>query len=294
MILERLNDARDSDTIEWAISLADETDQRHVLGNLQNRLQIGQFSLNNCFEKIHKDAAAELKRCQVAHKKQIDEKISSIWELEKLLTDAIAVNRRYEERMRFIIDKGEHSEQMLDAMRSSLRKLRKDCNDNKDTTTKLHNDFCRLRSATETLLHELRTARQRIQVLDTTVVEQREDIEARDAAMQQLEKLLENITHRYAENERLRIRVTHDAAVQAVAKTIEVCCVADFLPTPLRTVATEDDNKSKSIADVLLPGRIIQLQNDENWPLANHPSRINVRPPAGQVKVQYRRAIDRL
>jgi chromosome segregation ATPase len=290
MVLERLNKAQESDTIEWTSFLNDETDQRHILGNLQNRMHMGRFSLSKCFEKIRKDAEAEMRRYQEGHKREIDEKTNRIWEWEKLLTDSIGLNRRYEERMTIMRSRHENAEKILEVIRGTLRKLRKECHNNNDTTTKLHGDFSRLRSVTERLLRELGTTKETIQVLTATIHEKQEDIDARDVAMQQLEKLLQNITHRYAENERLRIKVTLDAAVQAVSTTKEESCVADFLQVPLRTVVDEED-KSKSSSDALLPGRIIQIQNDENWPLGKYPSRVNVGPPSA---LGYRKIIDRL
>ena len=305
-ILESLNNAQESDTLEWTSSLKNEMDQRHVLGNLQNRLQMGQFSLNKCFEKIHKGSAADVRKCKEVHKKQIDEKFNRIWELEKLLTESINVNRRYEEKMRLMRDKYEHAEYTLEETRGAMRKLRKDCNDNQVLTAKLHDDFNKLRLATERLLQESVTSRQTITLLNVTVGEKEGDIEARDEAIAQLEKLLENITHRYAENERLRIKVTREVAIQAVAATKDMCCVADFLPTPLRTVtANDDESKSRMSCDALLPGRIIQIHDDENWPMMSqtrkrekqpvsevkYPSRVNVKPPSS---LSLRRAIDRL
>lgn len=291
MVLERLNNAQESDTIEWSSFLNDETDQRHIMGNLQNRLHLGQFSIDKCFEKIHKDAEAEMRHTQERHKREIDEKTNRIWEWEKLLEDSIGLNRRYEQKMTIMRNRHENAEKILEVIRGILRKLRKECHDNNDSTTKLRDDFIRLRSVTERLLRELITEKETIQVLTATTNEQQEDIDARDVAMQQLENLLQNITHRYAENERLRIKVTLDAAVQAVSTTKEESCVADFLQVPLRTVVDEEDNKSKSSSDALLPGRIIQIQNDENWPLGKYPSRVNVGPPSA---LGYRKIIDRL
>jgi hypothetical protein len=302
MVLESLTDAQESDTIDWVSCLKHDMDQRHVLGNLQNRMQMGQFSINKCFEKIHKDAATDMRKCQEGHKKQIEEKTNRIWELERLLTESIKVNRRYEEKARIMRDKYETAEQILEETRGTLRKLRKDCLNNNDEISKLFVDFYKLRPATERLLQDLVSAREKITSLDATIDEKQGDIDARNEAIEQLEKLLENITHRYAENERLRIKVTHEVAIQAVVTTKDMCCVADFLPTPLRTVAVnEDDNKSKASCDALLPGRIIQIQDDENWPMTQYPSRINVKPPSSlKVNVRqtsnskYRRAIDQL
>lgn len=303
MIIESLNNAQDSDTLEWTSSLKNETDQRHVLGNLQNRLQMGQFSINRCFEKIHCDAATELRKCQERHKLQIGEKVGRIWELEKLLAEAIKLNRRYEDKMRNMRDKYECAERNLNETRDTLRRLKRDCCNDQDATAKLHHDFNKLRPATERLLQELTASRQSIASLNAAVEGKEGDIEARDKAIDQLEKLLENITHKYAENERLRVKVTHEVAIQAVVATNEMCCVADFLPTPLRAVTVnDDDSRSKMICDALLPGRIIQIHDDENWPMmtqgrgqqkqpTKHPSRVNVKPPSS---LKYRRAIDRL
>ncbi|KAL7511251.1 hypothetical protein ACHAXN_008354 [Cyclotella atomus] len=306
MVLESLNTAQESDALEWASSFRNDSDLRHVLGNLQNRLQLGQFSLGKCFEKVHKEAAADMRKCQESHEKKIDEMTNRIWELEKLLTEAIKLNRWYEDKMRIMRDKHENAEQILEDTRCTLRKLRKDCHDNNSTTVKLRIDYDKLRPATEKLLQELAASREEIISLNASLQDKQGDIEARDDAIQQLENLLESITHRYAENERMRIKVTHEIAIQAVVATKDMCCVADFLPTPLRTVtANDDDSKSKMSCDALIPGRIIQIQDNENWPMLHqtrtrekqlelkYPSRVNlnVKPPSS---LNYRRAIDRL
>jgi uncharacterized protein YoxC len=301
MILESLNNGKSSDELEWASSLRNDADQRHVLGNLQNRLQMGQYSLGKCFEKVYKEAATDMRKCQESHAKKINEMTNRIWELEKLLTEAIKLNRWYEEKLRVMRDKHENAEQIVEETRCTLWKLRKDCQDNNSATVELRIDFEKLRPATEKLIHELATARKEIIALNASLLDKEGDIEARDDAIHQLEKLLENITHRYAENERMRIKVTHETAIQAVVATKDVCCVADFLPTPLRTVtANDDDSKSKISCDALIPGRIIQIQDDENWPMVRekplelkYPSRVNlnVKPPS---RLNYRRAIDRL
>ena len=79
MVLNHLGNADESDVIDWASILVDETDQRHIMGNLQNRLQMGQFSLEKTFHKIYKSHASEVHRCQDEHDKQIEERRLRIW-----------------------------------------------------------------------------------------------------------------------------------------------------------------------------------------------------------------------
>ena len=281
MVLEHLGNAEESNTIEWASILVDEADQRHVLGNLQNRLQMGQFSLEKCIEKIHKAHGTEMRKYQDDHQKQLVKQTSRIWELEKSFTEAISVNRSYEKKNIKLRERHDSLVPMIDSIRRSLRKLRKDCHDNNNTTSQLREDYYKLRNVTERLLNKLRTCKDQIQSLEAAVVEKQEDVNARDTAMEQLEKLLEKITHKYAENERLRVKVTHEVAIQAVPVVADVASHADFLPSNLKGVpAASEDNKP---SDALLPGRIF-LVRDENWP-----SRINL----GSC-LQYRRAIDKL
>jgi chromosome segregation ATPase len=284
LVLASLGDGSGSDSVEWTSMLAHENDQRHVLGNLQNRLQIGQFSLNKCFDKTHKEHTVLMRKCHDEHRKQIEEKVSRIWELEKLLTDSISLNRQYEGKMARTREKQEVIDQMLEETRRIVRKARKECTVNNDITSQLKEDYFKLRLATLRLLEELRVHKEMVHTLDETLVERQEDINARDNAMGELEKLLERITHKYAENERLRVKVTHEVATQVMPEVEEKASHADFLPTPLRTVQStpipDDDVKS---SDALLPGRIIHIKDENDWPLAakSYPSIINIGTKAG-------------
>jgi len=277
LVLEHLRNADESDMIKWVSILADETDQRHILGNLQNRLQMGQFSLDKTFQKIYKEQATEMRKSQDEHHRQMEERRSRIWELEKMLTEAITVNRKYEDNIVKMKEKYDRVEPVIDSIRCVLRKSRRDCVENNDTTSKLRVEYEKLSLVINKLLDKLRTSKEKIQAQEEDLADRKKDIYNRDMAIEQLEKLLEKITHKYAENERLRIKVTDEVGIQAVPAIANAASHADFLPTPLRgVILAESENKNPSNA--LIPGRIFDISD------------IDVQKSG----LQYRRAIDRL
>jgi len=263
-------------------------DQRHVLGNLQNRLQMGQFTLEKCFENINKLHRLELRKCQNDHKKEMEEKTSQIWELEKLLTTAIGTNRDYECKMLKICEKHEFVEPQIASLRSSLRKLRTDCSTDQMTIRHLLDNFDNLLPVVQKLLTEQRLCRKRNIELMETVQEKQNDIVIRDSTMKHLEKLLEKMTHKFAEHERLRIKITHEAATQAMPIMMDSATSADFLTTHNARVTPPPSSDSK-VDDFLLPGRIWNINSDEVYT-----SRVTVGEGFGRSSVQFRRAIDKL
>ena len=118
------------------------------------------------------------------------------------------------------------------------------------------------------------------------LAEKEAELSMRDTAIQNMEALLEKITHKYAEKERLRIKVVHaNAAVQAAPTIADASVHADFLPSVVRK-GNPVVSENKKADDALLPGRIINVP-DENWP-----SRINIGHM--QSGLQFRRALDKL
>ena len=111
------------------------------------------------------------------------------------------------------------------------------------------------------------------------------DVSDRDIAIQQLESMFESTTHRYAENERRRIKITHEMAIQATSVMSDASSHVDFLPS------LPDSSKCSSDSS-LIPGRVFNVDS-ENWP-----SRINVSYNSTKSIVsgplQYRRALDKL
>jgi len=288
IVLRHLDVADKSDEIEWSSFKNNNEDQRHVLGNLQNRLQMGQFTLEKCFENINKLHRLELRKCQNDHKKEMEEKTSQIWELEKLLTTAIGTNRDYECKMLKICEKHEFVEPQIASLRSSLRKLRTDCSTDQMTIRHLLDNFDNLLPVVQKLLTEQRLCRKRNIELMETVQEKQNDIVIRDSTMKHLEKLLEKMTHKFAEHERLRIKITHEAATQAMPIMMDSATSADFLTTHNARVTPPPSSDSK-VDDFLLPGRIWNINSDEVYT-----SRVTVGEGFGRSSVQFRRAIDKL
>ena len=193
-------------------------------------------------------------------------------------SESLRLNRLYEDKMTKMRAKCESVESEIELIRGLLRKLRREARDNNDTIAALKADHTTLRTLANRLLSDWGSSKKRILGQDSELAERRQDIENRDAAISQLETLLQTITQRYAENERARIKVTHEVSVQAVAEVAERSSHADFLPTPLRCEGAVDAAENReNKRHALLPGRIFSI--DKTW----RPTSIN-----------YRRVIDKL
>lgn len=198
-----------------------------------------------------------------------------------MLTEAISINRKYEDKMIKMREKYDSVELKIESLRGVLRKLRKECLNNDEIVSNMKDDFNIMKNLANRLLADISKMKQEIQLLKVDITDKEEDITNRDSCIKQLEILLESITHKYAENEKRRNKITHEVATQAKATVANASSSADFLPTPLGGVAArETENKRPGRGDALLPGRIFKLA-DKNW-------------PSIKSGLQYRRAIDKL
>jgi len=172
-------------------------------------------------------------------------------------------------------------EQNIDSLRCILRKMRRECVTNDDIMSMLKDDHGKMITNVNRLVAELNASKEVIRTQQVNIAEKEDDVSNRDDALAQLESILEQITHKYAES----IKDTNEVATQAAPMVADAASHADFLPSL-------PDNKHSD--DALLPGRIINVDLD-NWP-----SRINLsyNPNhfVGAVKpgLQYRRALDKL
>ena len=280
-VLEHLKNEDKSDVIDWSSILVDETDQRHIIGNLQNRLQLGYFSLDKAFQKMHKAHYTEMQKCQHEHQTQLEDRRLRIWDLEKILHSSNSTNRQYEDKMLKMQDKYGTVEQIVDSVRRVLHILRSECLNNNDIMSMLKDDQGKMNTHVNRLVAELKASKELILAQQGNLADKQNDVSNRDAAIAQLEAIFEQIAHKYAENEHRRIKDTCETATQAAPMLADAASHADFLPS-----LTDDINSD----DALIPGRIIKLDL-ENWP-----SRINLYSSRGAVKpgLQYRRALDKL
>ena len=276
-MLEHLKNEDKSDVIDWSSVLVDETDQRHIIGNLQNRLQLGYFSLDKAFQKIHKANSTEMQKCQHAHQSSLEDRRLRIWDLEKMLHASNSTCRHYEDKMLKMHEKYGTVEQNVDSIRRVLHKLQRECLNNNDIMSMLKDDQGKMNTYVNRLVAELKASKEVILVQQGNLADEQNDVSNRDAAIAQLEAILEQITHKYAENEHRRIKDTCETATQAAPMVADAASHADFLPS-----LTGDINSD----DALIPGRIINLDLE----------RINLNLSRGVVKpgLQYRRALDKL
>lgn len=282
MIIEHLGRSDASDCIDWVSILEDENDRRHIIGNIQNRLQMGQFSLEKAFQKIHYAHAAAMRECRDVHRQEVEGRRLIIWELEKMLHSS---NSKYNEVMLRMHEKYGNVEAMLDSIRCNQRKLRTECQSNNDIIQMLREDQLSMNTCVNRLLTELNESKVLIRDIQAKLDAAIRNVSDRDIAIQQLESMFESTTHRYAENERRRMKVTHEMAIQATSVMSDASSHVDFLPS------LPDSSKCSSDSS-LIPGRVFNVDN-ENWP-----SRINVSYNSTKSilpgPLQYRRALDKL
>ena len=138
-------------------------------------------------------------------------------ELEKMLTEAISINRKYEDKMIKMREKYDSVELKIESLRGVLRKLRKECLNNDEIVSNMKDDFNIMKNLANRLLVNISKMKQEIQLLKVDINDKEEDITNRDSCIKQLEILLESITHKYAENEKRRNKITHEVATQAKA-----------------------------------------------------------------------------
>ncbi len=276
MILDHLTNADDSNTIEWVSILSDETDRRHIMGHLQNRLQLGQFSLDKAFQTTCETHAREM--CTRRH--QLDLEMKKRCDIARTLTDAVTVNRKYEEKIIKVHEMKVDIQSMVDCLRVGLHQIRNDCLRNNEVTATLNDDYKQIQTLAYRLVDELHSSKKELSAQKVHLVEKEADLSVRDAVIENMEAQLEKIAHRYAEKERLRIKVHANIGVQVTPAVADAAVHADFLPVAMRRV-----NQILS-DDALVPGRIINVP-DKNWP-----SRINIGPM--QSALQYRRTLDKL
>ena len=280
-VLDHLTNADDSSTIAWESMLTDETDRRHIMGNLQNRLQMGQFSLDKAFQKIRERHELETR----TYRNELDLELTNRRAVERDLTDAVTLNRQYEKKIAEVQQMKTVIQRTVDSLRADLHHLRNECLCNDTVSVMLKDGYQRIRTLANKLIDEVDASKRETCDHKVHLAEKEADISMRDAAILDMEALLEKITHRYAEKERLRMKVHADVGVQAAPAVADATVHADFLPAVMRRAQpTVSDNKKAD--DALLPGRIINVP-DENWP-----SRINIGPM--QSGLQFRRALDKL
>lgn len=270
-VMFHLEKSDHSGVIAWRSILSNEEDRNHILGNLHNRLQIGQFSLNKTFEKERNRHDKILRKCQYEHEKEAAKREGKIKELERQLSQAQTVNKKYDRKMMSLQEKyALVFVPLLTSTQDVLRNMRQEFINGDTALTKLREDFFMLRGVTCRILDALQVSRETIQSLNFTIEQQDGDILARDNAISHFEELLTKITHRYAENERRYNKKMHEKSTQAVQNNfVEASTHVDFLPQ-----RSQEGKEKQTPCDALLPGRIFQIRE--------------------LGKLQFRRAIDKL
>ena len=80
-----------------------------------------------------------------------------------VLTEAIGLNRRYEDKMIKLRDKCNVVESEIESLRTILRKMRRECQKNEDVTSKLKDDYVRMRTVVCRLLDHIKSSKQEIE-----------------------------------------------------------------------------------------------------------------------------------
>jgi chromosome segregation ATPase len=266
-VMGHLENAENSDVIEWRAVVDNERDRNHVVSNLHNRLQIGQYSIEKTFEKERNRHERALQKHQGEKEKAAEQTRIALEELTMRLTEARNVNRRYESKLVKLQQKHVLAiKPTLSSAQDLLANIRKEDN----ALHKLREDFMKLRTVTGNLVSLLQASRDQTRVLNQTIQERDDDIVAREKVIETFEEMLQSITQRYAENERRRVKVTKEQSVQAVRHVTDVSTHADFLEKQVPQQEKENQREA------LLPGRIFQVREFQ------------------LSKIQFRKAIDKL
>ncbi len=274
-VMGYLENAHNSDVIKWRAVVENESDRNHVVSNLHNRLQIGQYSIEKTFEKQRNRHERTLQKYKDEKEKAAEQTRKALGEVTMRLTEAQNVNHRYESKLVKLQQKCVLGiKPMLLSTQDLLAHIRKEYSNGDNALHKLREDFMKLRTVTGNLVSLLQASRDQIRALNETIEERDVDILAREKVIQTFEEMLKNITQRYAENERRRVKVTKEQSVQAVRHVVEVSTHADFLEMEKQSPQQEKENQREA----LLPGRIFQIRELSKL----------------QSKLKFRQAIDKL
>ena len=251
-VMRHLENADNSDVIKWRAVVENESDRNHVVSNLHNRLQIGQYSIEKTFEEERNRHERTLQKYQHKNEKAAEQTKKALEELTMRLTEAQNVKRRHEGKLVKLHQKYVCGiKPMLSSSQDLLLNIRKDAAEHH----KLREDFMKLRTVTGNLVSLLQASRDQIRALNETIQERDDDILAREKVIETFEEMLQTITQRYADNERRRMKVTKEQSVQAVRHVVDVSTHADFLEMEKQSPQQEKENQREA----LLPGRIFQI-----------------------------------
>ena len=297
-VLDHLDSEDESDAIDWASILSSDTDQRHILGNLENRLRMGQFSIGNTFDQVHKRSAGDLLKCKESHEKDLQGKVSAIWELERQLQDSLSLNRSYEEKLTKLRGKFGLFEPKFEALRRFVLKIRSEYIAERANVNRLSSDCSRLSSTITDILERNQAKRDEVAVLEAKLQSANQDVAARDAAIEQMEGLVQRLSANYARQQKIITVPKFDACVQVAPHSVDASVHVDFMKSNNRgkqgmSVSLGAENKLPLDEFQLLPGRLFDALQNEKFP-----SRFGdtVVPNCIQYpsRFEYRRAIDKL
>ena len=251
-VMGHLENSDNSGVIKWRAVVENERDRNHVVSNLHNRLQIGQYSIEKAFENQRNRHERTLQKYQHDNEKAAEQTRLALEELTLRLTEAQNVNHRYERKQQqYVLG----IKPTLSSAQDLLANIRNEYSNDDNVLKKLREDFMKLRKVTGNLLSMMQANRDQIRALNQTIEERDDDIVARDKLIETFEEMLKNITQRYADNERRRVKVTKEQSVQAVRHVVDATTHADFLEMEKQSPQQEKENQSEA----LLPGRIFHV-----------------------------------
>ena len=290
LVLDHLDGMDESDAIDWVSILSNDTDQRHIMGNLENRLRIGQFSLVKAFDQVHRRSAGDLMKCKESHRKELEEKLSAIWELERQLQDSLSLNRSHEKRLTKLRERLIQFEPMIETLQRFVRKARSEYVADRDNIDRLRKDCT---STIRDLLKTIRSKRDEVAMLEGKLQSAIQDVTARDTAIEQMESLVQRLCENYARQQKIINAPKSDVCIQVAPQNVSASVHVDFLSNDkgnqgrMSTLLDTENNKLPHDEFQLLPGHLFcALQNEK------FPSRFGdtILPNC----LQYRRAIDEL
>ncbi|EJK51709.1 hypothetical protein THAOC_29094, partial [Thalassiosira oceanica] len=242
--------------------------------------------------QVHRRNARDLLECKESLRSDLEEKVAAIWELERQLQNSLSLNRSYEEKLTKLRGKLGQFEPKFETLRRFVRKVRSSYIADRENVDRLRGDCSRLSSTTRDLLKRIRSKRDEVAVLEGKLQDASQDVASRDAAIEQMESLVQRLSANYARQQKIINAPTKDVCVQVAPTQLNASVHVDFLSNNSKgkqgmSISLDEENMLPLDEFQLLPGHLFDALKNEKFP-----SRFGdtILPNC----LQYRRAIDKL
>jgi len=215
LVMERLNKKIESAHVDWDSVLMDDKDRRQIFGNLNNRMQMNLSDINRFIAKIRRKHEVEMRRKGEDNAlKELNVKKSYEVQLCKVDEQKIQLRKEFYN----LSNQHEATKKDLEETCTKLEKNMREGKKKKDIITGVEKQLSELHEERDNIFQQLQETRQTLNDEIENLTLSEIDVANRDEAINQLEKILQKATSRYAakiEEERTRLETNMDMGVHA-------------------------------------------------------------------------------